>query len=496
MMPLSTLGIAFAIFSGAAAAAELPLALEAWQGAAYEGTVTAARDSAAGTASEVVVGTTFEWLVLPPAASKDASPSPALQEGDAPSDSADAAPRVLLVRTLTPRSRGLALPATRDVGLYRLVDGRRLAPVSPSSDTPRQALLERYVPLDWLPTFPLPEDGPSAGEAPIEGLTAQRVTVPLATDMARKGALVTVRRALPQGRTVPLDLDGAPSTLEVFEEQFVLDTSARSLLAFERHHRIVTPHGISLEKREMTTKMQRRFARTVAEVERPAVEQVVLGVSRVLEGLCKRQHPRDIYDALRSIEEDSAAFPGLHSALLDLFAQYRELLDEESRAKSRSPAQHADAPDFELESLDGKKVSFREQTRGKVVLLSFWGVGCPPCRKEAPFLTQLQEKYGDKGFTVIAVNAYDEPRDTVESFARSQGLKHPILLLGRAVGTSKFGVSAYPTVFWIGHDGKILEKAVGFRPEDYPLMEARVETFLAEAARASLRDAAPAGPPR
>ena len=41
------------------------------------------------------------------------------------------------------------------------------------------------------------------------------------------------------------------------------------------------------------------------------------------------------------------------------------------------------APDFELPSPDGKKVSL-SQFKGKYVVLDFWASWCPDCRKNAP----------------------------------------------------------------------------------------------------------------
>ena len=46
----------------------------------------------------------------------------------------------------------------------------------------------------------------------------------------------------------------------------------------------------------------------------------------------------------------------------------------------------------------------------KVVMFDMYGTFCPPCRKEAPHLTDLQVKYSDK-FIIIALNIFEDVED-------------------------------------------------------------------------------------
>ena len=95
------------------------------------------------------------------------------------------------------------------------------------------------------------------------------------------------------------------------------------------------------------------------------------------------------------------------------------------------------------------------------------------------------ENYGESGFTVMAVNGYDEDKAKVEGFVAQGRLKQKVLLMGRTVALEKYSVSKYPTSFWIDSAGKIVHRESGFSPEMFPAMEARLKRLLSEARRAA-----------
>ena len=62
-----------------------------------------------------------------------------------------------------------------------------------------------------------------------------------------------------------------------------------------------------------------------------------------------------------------------------------------------------------------------------------------------------------------------------------QKLKQPVLLMGRTIARNLYQVGGFPSSFWIDHEGKIVHKEVGFSPDAFPAMEARVKRMLAAA---------------
>jgi thiol-disulfide isomerase/thioredoxin len=118
------------------------------------------------------------------------------------------------------------------------------------------------------------------------------------------------------------------------------------------------------------------------------------------------------------------------------------------------------APDFTLETLDGKTVSL-SSLRGKAVLVNFWATWCGPCKIETPWLVELQNQYGAQGLQVVGVAMDDSGKDEIARFAKDMGMNYPVLLGKEAVGDAYGGVPALPESFFIGRDGKIVDKIIG-----------------------------------
>ncbi len=80
-------------------------------------------------------------------------------------------------------------------------------------------------------------------------------------------------------------------------------------------------------------------------------------------------------------------------------------------------ARPAPAPDFRLETPDGKPFSLAD-LKGQVVFVNFWATWCPPCRDEMPSMVELgrelERQYPGK-FKMVAVSV-DEGWDPIRQF--------------------------------------------------------------------------------
>ena len=76
-----------------------------------------------------------------------------------------------------------------------------------------------------------------------------------------------------------------------------------------------------------------------------------------------------------------------------------------------------DAPDFTLQSMDGKEVKLSDY-KGKKVYLKFWASWCGPCKKSMPELMELAAKQ-DRDFEILSVIAPGlQGEKTVQDFPK------------------------------------------------------------------------------
>ena len=112
------------------------------------------------------------------------------------------------------------------------------------------------------------------------------------------------------------------------------------------------------------------------------------------------------------------------------------------------------APQFSRTDLQGHPFDLKAQ-RGKIVLVDFWASWCAPCIVAIPHLSQLQKKYGARGFQVIGVSMDDSANTTKETMQKIR-FNYPVLLGDAKLGNLYGGVLGLPLQILVGADGKIL----------------------------------------
>ncbi len=133
-----------------------------------------------------------------------------------------------------------------------------------------------------------------------------------------------------------------------------------------------------------------------------------------------------------------------------------------NNAPSTRLSQSKVAPDFSLQSIDGKTTRLSD-FRGKAVLLNFWATWCGPCKIEMPWFVDLQNQYGAQGLQIVGVAMDDASKEDIGKFAKDMGVNYPILIGKEAIGDEYGGVPALPESFLISRDGKIVDKIIGLR---------------------------------
>ncbi|MDR2414508.1 MAG: TlpA family protein disulfide reductase [Odoribacteraceae bacterium] len=135
-----------------------------------------------------------------------------------------------------------------------------------------------------------------------------------------------------------------------------------------------------------------------------------------------------------------------------------------------------DAPDFEVQLLDGKHVTARE-LRGKVLLLNFWATWNPPSAEEFKRVPGIIKRFEGKAFAYLAISREDS-REQVAAFKEKYGYQFMMGLdPGRAV-YSRFATASLPRDFVINKEGKIVYMTNGFSEKGFSEMVRVIERLL------------------
>lgn len=133
------------------------------------------------------------------------------------------------------------------------------------------------------------------------------------------------------------------------------------------------------------------------------------------------------------------------------------------------------APEIEGRDFDGTSVTL-SALRGKVVLISFWGTWCGPCREEIPEHVAMREALAAKGFEIYSVNSGDTKEQAL-AFAEEMGIRYPIVVDDGI--SNRWRIAGFPTNLILDREGKIAYRSQGWSPGAVAKQRAVVEELLA-----------------
>lgn len=118
------------------------------------------------------------------------------------------------------------------------------------------------------------------------------------------------------------------------------------------------------------------------------------------------------------------------------------------------------APDFTVYDANGNAVRLSDYF-GKPIVLNFWASWCGPCKHEMPAFQQKYQELGDEiQFLMVNMTAYDTQADA-QALLNANGYTFPVLYdLNGAAGRA-YGVTSFPTTYFIDADGNLITGAIG-----------------------------------
>lgn len=145
-----------------------------------------------------------------------------------------------------------------------------------------------------------------------------------------------------------------------------------------------------------------------------------------------------------------------------------ELTEKEKEARYERMPKPAESPYFvtgqpfgklKTTDIERNKINLQEM-KGKVVVINFWFINCPPCRKEIPELNKLVEKYKDNKDVVFIAIALDDKYDLKE-FLKTTPFNYSIVDSGSWIA-SQMGIKGFPTNVVVDQEGNVQFHADGY----------------------------------
>lgn len=123
------------------------------------------------------------------------------------------------------------------------------------------------------------------------------------------------------------------------------------------------------------------------------------------------------------------------------------------------------APAFTLRTIEGKQTISLADLRGQVVVVNFWASWCAACRREHPNLLAAWTRYRDRGVVVVGIVFEDSPAAAM-TYMRELGGDWPTVADPGGRTALAYGIYGIPETFFIGPDGKVAFKQVGYSSYD------------------------------
>jgi len=129
------------------------------------------------------------------------------------------------------------------------------------------------------------------------------------------------------------------------------------------------------------------------------------------------------------------------------------------------------APDFKMKTPEGKTLQLSKFAKGKTVVLDFWASWCRDCRKDAPEVVRMYEKYRQHGIEFIGISM-DTDVEAWKKAIGQFGITYPqVSELKKFKETDiakAYGVNWIPSMVVIGPDGQVkLSTVLSYKVDKY-----------------------------
>ncbi|HNN49209.1 MAG TPA: TlpA disulfide reductase family protein, partial [Marmoricola sp.] len=125
-------------------------------------------------------------------------------------------------------------------------------------------------------------------------------------------------------------------------------------------------------------------------------------------------------------------------------------------------------------TLEGESVSL-DSFKGQVVVLNVWGSWCPPCRKEAPLLTEAARELAKEDVVFLGINTRDSSTDQGLAFQKKYDVPYPSIYDPSGQNLLSFrrtlNPNSIPSTLIIDAEGRVAASILGEIPSKATLTE-------------------------
>jgi thiol-disulfide isomerase/thioredoxin len=149
------------------------------------------------------------------------------------------------------------------------------------------------------------------------------------------------------------------------------------------------------------------------------------------------------------------------------------------------------APEITVKDWIDQKPATLASLRGRVVLLDFWALWCTPCHAALPHIAEWQEKYKERGLSVVALTEYRNtvngrrvrtPQEVGElrNFKRGARLPFGFAVADTTTTADAYGVTTIPVAVLIDRRGVVRFLNVGANETDIEELHQMIVRLLDE----------------
>ena len=158
-----------------------------------------------------------------------------------------------------------------------------------------------------------------------------------------------------------------------------------------------------------------------------------------------------------------ATMPAATAEPTEAETEPQEETEEATEPTEPTQPEMVPAPDFAVQDWDGNEVHFADFV-GKPIVLNFWAHWCGPCQMEMPEFNAAYERLGGE-VTFLMVHegaAVDDGKAKVTE----GGYTFPVVFDADSSAGNMYGITAFPTTFFIDKDGNLQAYYMGAMDAD------------------------------